>query len=390
MSISEHQDAATRDQSAANGAGHGDSRAHGGTGGHGGAALGSIEAEQNESSKRVPPAAKWGMAGLLLVYTGLGTYALVSTIGSSAGPGHPEGVTRSVAIALGKSAAPSRVEPSAAPGTPASSSAAPGTQASGAAGLPARSGQLPTIKWPSGAADQAQPSTPPDEVLTAISAVAVGPDGASDGDHPALASLVLAPHSEMSWVTHWYATAYFGNLQDGTGLLLDMGRSVTIRQIELALGGSPGFWGADLQIRVGATPDLAGLAPVTAVDDVGGWVTAKLQAPASGRYVQIWFTKLPLDPQGTFQEHVYGITVHGSAPRPSRSSASWVNVHGHSQASHPGRPWNAHRKDGHGYDGYSGTGNHGHGGGHGGAKLWAGSSLGIRCRIDPWASARCR
>jgi hypothetical protein len=301
------------------------------------------------------------MAGLLLVYAGLGTYAVFSTLGSSAGPGHPEGVTRSVAVALGKSAAPSRAQPSATPGTPAS----------GTEDLPGGSAQLPTIKWASGTAtaratDPAQPSTPPDEVLTAISAVAVGPDGASDGDHPALASLVLDQHSAMSWVTHWYATAYFGNLQDGTGLLLDMGRTVTIRQVELALGGSPGFWGADLQIRVGDTPDLAGLAPVSAVDDVGGWVTAKLQTPATGRYVQIWFTKLPLDPQGTFQEHVYGITVHGSAPRPSRSSASWVNVHAHSRDSHSGRSRDAHRGDGHGHDGY-GNGGHG-GGGYGGRR----------------------
>jgi hypothetical protein len=406
LSIGEHQDATTHDQPA----------------------LGSVEAEQDESGKRVPPAAKWGMAGLLLVYTSLGTYALVSTLGSSAGPGHPEGVTRSVAVALGKSAAPSRAQSPAEPGTPA-----PGIEDS-----PGQPGRLANIKPPPGAAAArvtapARPATPPDEVLMAISATAVGPDGSSDGDHPGLASLVLDRHSAMSWVTHWYATAHFGNLQDGTGLLLDMGRTVTIRQVELALGGSPGLWGADLQIRVGDTPDLAGQAPVAAAEDAGGWVTAKLQAPATGRYVQIWFTKLPLDPQGTFQEHVYGVTVHGSAPRPSRSSASWVNVHATGKASHSGRPRDAHRGGGHGHGGtgnHGSTGNHarddaygggharddayggghardgghggghardgGHGGGHahdgghGSAGHGAGSSLGIRCRIDRWASARYR
>jgi hypothetical protein len=276
------------------------------------AALGSIEAEQNESVKRVPAAAKWGMAGLLVVYAGVSAYA-VATLGSSVGSRHPEGVTRSVATALGQSAAPSG--PTSAPGTES------------------LWGQLANAKAASSAATSAQPTaptqpaTPPDAVLTAISATAVGPDGSSDGDHPQLAALVLDPDSQTSWVTHWYQSAYFGHLQDGTGLLLDMGRSVTIRQIELALAGTPGSWGADLQIRVGDSPDLASAAPVVSATDVGGWVTAELQAPATGRYVQIWFTKLPLDREGTYQEHVYHVTVHGSAPRPPSSSASPVNIH---------------------------------------------------------------
>jgi hypothetical protein len=161
----------------------------------------------------------------------------------------------------------------------------------------------------------------------------------------------------MSWVTHWYETAYFGNLQDGTGLVLDMGRTVTVRQIELALGGSPGFWGADVQIRVGDSPDFAGLAPVATANDVGGWVTTELGAPVTGRYVQIWFTKLPLDQQGTFQEHVYGITVHGSAPRPSNTSASRISTHTTSRT--VGQSRDTHSGDGHGYGGYHGGGGHG-------------------------------
>jgi hypothetical protein len=232
-------------------------------------------------------------------------------------------------------------------------------------------------------------------VLTAISATAIGPHGANDGDHPNLAALVVDPHSTMSWVTHWYKTAYFGNLQDGTGLLLDMGRTVTIKQIKLALGGSPGFWGADVQIRIGDTPDLAGLAPVATANDVGGWVTADLYAPVTGRYVQIWFTKLPLDQQGTFQEHVYGVTVHGSAPRPSHSSASRISTHttgqtvgqsrgghgdkGHGNSGHGNSAHGGHANGGsHGYGGSQGHdgnhdggarahgGGHGHDGGHGG------------------------
>jgi len=352
--------------------GGGDGNAGEGAGGHSVAAVDSIlEQEQSDSARRVPAATKWGMAGLLLVYTGLGSYALVSTIG--AGPAHPEGVTRSVAIALGNTADTSR----------AGAATAPRAPASGASNL---WGNLANIKSASSASagmvtapvQPATPAAPPDEVLTAISAVAVGPDGTSDGDHPGLARLVLDENSSMSWVTHWYETAYFGNLQDGTGLLLDMGRSVTIKQVKLALAGSPGFWGADLQIRIGDSADLAGLPPVATATDVGGWVTADLRAPATGRYLQVWFTKLPKDQQGTFQEHVYGITVHGSAPRPSSRSASRVNihttaktitrswdVHGGVGSPHGGSHGNGHG-NGHGYGyGNSHDGGHSHGGSHG-------------------------
>jgi hypothetical protein len=355
--------------------GGGDGNAGEGAGGHSVAAVDSIlEQEQSDSARRVPAATKWGMAGLLLVYTGLGSYALVSTIG--AGPAHPEGVTRSVAIALGNSAHTSR----------AGTATAPQAPASGADNL---WGNLANIKSASSASSAsagmvtapAQPAMPPEEVLTAINAVAVGPDGASDGDHPGLARLVLDQNSSMSWVTHWYETAYFGNLQEGTGLLLDMGRTVTIKQVELALGGSPGFWGADLQIRIGDSTDLAGLPPVASATDVGGWVTADLQAPATGRYLQVWFTKLPKDQQGTFQEHVYGITVHGSAPRPSNRSASRVSIH--TTAKTIGRSWgvpgggfgngahgdggSAHGGSAHGGSAHGGSahgGSHGYGGGH--------------------------
>ena len=344
--------------------GDGNGNADAAVGGHSVAAVDSIlEQEGSDSARRVPAATKWGMAGLLLVYTGLGSYALVSTIG--AGPAHPEGVTRSGAIALGKSAGTSRAGAAATARVPASdadnwwSNLANIKSASSASSASAGMVTAP--------AQPAASSAPPDEVLTAISAVAVGPDGTSDGDHPGLAALALDQDSSMSWATHWYESPYFGNLQDGTGLLLDMGRTVTIKRIELALGGSPGFWGADLQIRVGDSTDLMSLAPVATATDAGGWVTADLGTPATGRYVQVWFTKLPKDQQGTFQEHVYGITVHGSAPRPSSRSASWVNIH--TTARTASRSPGAHSGGGfgHGAYGHGGPGGYGHGnGGYGG------------------------
>lgn len=264
----------------------------------GAAASDDADAELDGNGRSAPTAARWGMAGLLLVYAGLGSYAVASALG--AGPAHPEGVTRSTATALAGPAADGAAGGSYSPGADAAALATAKSYAARA--YAARVAANPPV---------AESAAPPVEVLTAVSATAIGPLGASDGDHPQLAQYVLDPQSGTSWITHWYASAHFGELEEGTGLLLDMGRVVTIKQVQLALAGSPGFWGADVEIRIGNTPNLGNTKPVAVADDVGGWVRSKLSSPATGRYVQIWFTKLPLDSWGTYQEHVYGVTVHG-------------------------------------------------------------------------------
>jgi len=40
-------------------------------------------------------------------------------------------------------------------------------------------------------------------------------------------------------------------------------------------------------------------------------VQLRLTSPARGRYVLVWFTRLPADPSGTFQAHVYHVSLEG-------------------------------------------------------------------------------
>ncbi|HEV3067819.1 MAG TPA: hypothetical protein VGY50_08235, partial [Streptosporangiaceae bacterium] len=61
------------------------------------------------------------------------------------------------------------------------------------------------------------------QTLAAVSAVAFGPHGTADGDNPQIAARVLTDPA-MGWVSQWYATPSFGDLKQGTGLLLDLGR----------------------------------------------------------------------------------------------------------------------------------------------------------------------
>ena len=99
----------------------------------------------------------------------------------------------------------------------------------------------------------------------------------------------LSRNGELSWSTQWYATAEFGNLKDGTGLLMDVGKRVQIARIRLQLAGPRG---TDLDLRLGDQPTLTRMHAVAAVSDAGGKIELRVPVPRAARYVLIWFTRL--------------------------------------------------------------------------------------------------
>lgn len=152
------------------------------------------------------------------------------------------------------------------------------------------------------------PSTTPARPLTALSVAAFGPEGTLDGDAPDNASRVLASDDELGWTSSWYTTPHFGNLKAGLGLLFDMGHQVSISSVRLKLGAA---LGANVEVRLGDTPDMAGLSTAAKKTDVGGSVHLSLTAPVVARYVLVWFTMLPPDSAGTYQVTVYRVTMDG-------------------------------------------------------------------------------
>jgi len=121
--------------------------------------------------------------------------------------------------------------------------------------------------------------------------------------------LAIDVSQATAWHTQWYTTARFGNLKPGTGLLLDMGREVTVTSVRVLLGSASG---ASLQLRVGdEASSLTGLRPVVRVTGAGGQVQLGLTKPVHARYLLLWFTKLPPDNSGTFQASVYNVWVEG-------------------------------------------------------------------------------
>jgi Helix-turn-helix domain len=179
----------------------------------------------------------------------------------------------------------------------ASSSAKPATAA------PTKAATAAPTKAPS----PAKPA--PITALPIAGAAAFGPVGLADGDNPQVAQYAVRSGSPSPWESQWYTTAHFGNLKQGTGLLIDMGRKVTITSVRIDLAG---YGGADLQLRVGdsaGSPD--GMWVAAHADDVGGTVRLRFSTPEHVRYLLIWFTLLPPNGAGQYQASVYHVVVNG-------------------------------------------------------------------------------
>jgi hypothetical protein len=149
--------------------------------------------------------------------------------------------------------------------------------------------------------------TPRAQTLVPVSAVAFGPQGTADGDNPQIAGRVLTDPA-MGWVSQWYVTPSFGDLKQGTGLLLDLGRTVSVTTVTLTLGSPPG---TALELRLGAAPDLTALPVVTTATATRDQLSLPLASPAKARYVLLWFTRLPPDDAGTYQLFVHQVAIQG-------------------------------------------------------------------------------
>jgi hypothetical protein len=123
--------------------------------------------------------------------------------------------------------------------------------------------------------------------------------------------------------TFWGTDSYqnhpnFGNLKAGTGLLVDMGKSVQLSEVQVAVGP---VCCTTAEIYLGNSAALSKTAlqnftlvgqKATGKDSLNYTITSK----ATGRYVLIWLTgNLPADPDqpGQYQGRIYNVVVRGGA-----------------------------------------------------------------------------
>jgi hypothetical protein len=109
------------------------------------------------------------------------------------------------------------------------------------------------------------------------------------------ATLASDHNPDTRWRSQWCTTARFGNLETGTGLMVDLGSQVTISGARITFGAAPG---TDVQLRVGDIADslssLSSLRIVARVSPAVGVTDIPVTPPAVGRYLLIWFTSSPL------------------------------------------------------------------------------------------------
>jgi hypothetical protein len=233
------------------------------------------------------------LAAVSLVVLGVASYEVAAGLGHSSQPA----ASRPAVVVASTSAASSPAASSPAASPPAASPPAVPTPAASTASASPSPSPSPS------------PTSPP-RALKPASASPVGPDGAK-GDDPAGAANAIDGITSTPWDTDWYATPEFGGLQTGTGLLIDMGRTVTITSVRITLASSAG---ADFELQAGDVATLAHLSKVADSAGAGGTVRLSLAKPVQARYLLLWFTKLPPDGAGHYMAKVYNIVVYG---RPS-------------------------------------------------------------------------
>lgn len=180
--------------------------------------------------------------------------------------------------------------------------------------------------WPSSPSTAPRPSPSSSTPLT--SATVLHPVGASGFDP--LTSVASDPGNEdsqkakyaidaspqTSWVSQWYASAKFGSLKAGSGLLVDMGHPVSFSSVTVTFNSQPG---ASVELRVGNSDartrqNLDSMKVVASASSPTGTVTFKIKGHAVGRYLVVWFTKLPPEAAsaGQYQAQVFNVAVRGT------------------------------------------------------------------------------
>jgi serine/threonine protein kinase len=122
------------------------------------------------------------------------------------------------------------------------------------------------------------------------------------------------------WSSQYYLSPQFGQLKAGSGLMIDMGRSVRFTSVTVTFNSEAG---AHVKLLVGDSTErskqnLDSMVPISSANDPTGDYTFHITSKATGQYLVIWFTRLPPMPgsAGKYEAQVFNVTIRGtSQPR---------------------------------------------------------------------------
>ncbi|MEI5673415.1 MULTISPECIES: protein kinase family protein [unclassified Nocardioides] len=173
-------------------------------------------------------------------------------------------------------------------------------------------------KTPLGAEPDDDPTTTPSASATpsatprpisGLRATDLDPAGNPPRENPDTVGRVVDGDPETTWRTSTYNEQFGpGGLKDGVGVVVDLGRSYDVAQVDLRLVGRPTV--VSLYLTDEAPSDVEGLTPFLADQRVGTEASLAPDAPVAGRYLTVWLTALPSVEDG-FRGEVAEIAVRG-------------------------------------------------------------------------------
>lgn len=155
------------------------------------------------------------------------------------------------------------------------------------------------------------PPTPSATQLAIRSAEGIDLVGQDGGKGEGKGHLAIDGKTGTTWRSSFYASPEFGNLKKGVGLMLDMGKTVTVNEVKAQV---PVSAGATIQLKIGDTASPNSMQKVQTVTTSGGdSVSFQLSSPQTARYVLLWFARISNGSDGRLRAEVGEVSVLGSA-----------------------------------------------------------------------------
>jgi hypothetical protein len=154
-------------------------------------------------------------------------------------------------------------------------------------------------------------STPPASTLSGLVAADFDPQGQPPEENPEDARLVVDGDLDTAWSTSSYDDQLGPppGLKTGVGLVVDLGATRTVTEVDLALGGGP--TAVSLYLTADPPRGVVGLTPIATETADGDQLAIPFNRAAEGRYLIVWLTALP--PSGDqFRGSVAEVVVRGA------------------------------------------------------------------------------
>jgi serine/threonine protein kinase len=137
------------------------------------------------------------------------------------------------------------------------------------------------------------------------------PDGNGE-ENSDMTALAVDGDPSTAWQTlEYYRNARFGNLKDGVGLVVDLGRPQQIAVVQVTVQGSPTSFEILAAPEGSSLPtDVGSLRRVATAGDVDGRTNLRLDEPVTTQYVVVWLTSLPPDGDA-YRGRIAEIVVRG-------------------------------------------------------------------------------